>query len=168
VLYFDHWHLLTSLENGDIYPILELITPQINFNETAYAQHGTLFVGTQLLWGIFFDYASYTSVMVWMVLFGYPHVKATFSKYLERRRSGKKLSVNQQYSDRLNVLMRSYDEVPLWWFVVLFLISFTIIVSILAMGYLYIPIWTYFIALATGAIVVIVRPPLFNPFLTDI
>lgn len=106
---------------------------------------------------MFFDYASYTSVMVWMLLFGYPHLKATFARFVERWKSRGKKSVNDQYTDPLNVLMRSYEEVPLWWYIALFLASFAIIVTILASGYLYIPIWTYFIALATGAVVVIVR-----------
>lgn len=64
--------------------------------------------------------------------------------------------MNEQYDDQLNVLMRSYEEVPLSWFILLFLISFIIIITIIGMGYLYIPLWTYFIALATGAVVVIV------------
>ncbi|CZT03937.1 related to sexual differentiation process protein isp4 [Rhynchosporium agropyri] len=149
---------LTELENGTKYPVLELITPQVTLNETAYAQYGPLYVGAQQLWGTFFDYASYTSVLVWMGLFGYPHLKTTFGKYLERRRhfkNGKRLTVNEQYSDQLNVLMRSYEEVPPSWFLFLFLVSFVIIVSIVGTGYLYIPLWTYFIALATGAVVVI-------------
>ncbi len=95
--------------------------------------------------------------MVWMLLFGYPHLKATFSKFVERRKSSDKKSVNDQYTDPLNAIMRSYDEVPLWWYFSLFLASFAIIVTSIACGYLYIPIWTYFIALATGAVVVIVR-----------
>lgn len=136
--------------------MLELITPEIGFNETAYAQYGPIFVGTQLLWNAFFDYASYTSVLTWMAFFGYPHLKLIFMKFLTRQKSSRHISVNEQYTDPLNVLMRSYPEVPLWWFVVLFLSSFAIIISILASGHLYIPIWTYFIALATGAIVVIV------------
>ncbi len=92
---------------------------------------------------------------MWMALFGFPLLKMTFGKFKERWKSGSK--VNDQYTDQLNVLMRSYDEVPLWWFFLLFLTSFVIIITILAKGYLYIPIWTYFIALATGAIVVVVR-----------
>lgn len=151
--------LLTFPENGTKYPVLELITPQVTLNETAYAELGPLYVGAQLLWGTFFDYASYTSVLVWMGLFGYPHLKSTIIKFLERQRvtkEGKKLTVNEQYNDQLNVLMRSYEEVPLSWFILLFLVSFIIIVTIVGTGYLYIPLWTYFIALATGAIVVIV------------
>lgn len=129
----------------------------MSFNETAYAEHGHIFVGTQLLWNMFFDYASYTSVLAWMLLFGYPHLKAIFLKFLARKMAKGKISVNEQYTDRLNLLMRSYEEVPLWWFIALFLASFTIIIAILASGHLYIPIWTYILALATGAIVVIVR-----------
>ena len=94
--------------------------------------------------------------MVWMALFGYPHIKVTLAKFMERRRSRGKKSVYEQYTDPLNVMMRSYDEVPLWWYIALFLVSFVIIITILACGFLYIPIWTYFIALLTGAVVVTV------------
>jgi hypothetical protein len=151
---FGSW--LTFTENGTDYPVINLITPQVTLNETAYAEYGNLFVGPQQLWSMFFDYASYTSAMVWMALFGYPQIKATISKFKERWNSGNKKSVNDQYTDPLNVIMRSYEEVPLWWYVALFLASFAIIITILACGFLYIPIWTYFIALATGAVVVIV------------
>ena len=64
-------------------------------------------------------------------------------------------SANEQYDDQLNILMRSYKEVPFWWFVVLFMCSFIPVIVMLAAGQLFIPLWTYFIALATGAIVVI-------------
>jgi hypothetical protein len=133
-----------------------LITPSIGFNETAYAEYGPIFVGTQVLWNAFFDYASYTSVLTWMAFFGFPHLKLIFKKFLHRQRSNRHISINEQYTDPLNVLMRSYPEVPLWWFIALFLCSFVIIISILASGHLYIPVWTYFVALATGAVVVIV------------
>ena len=61
---------------------------------------------------------------------------------------------NFQYDDQLNILQRSYKEVPLWWYLTLFASSFIIIVSILGAGQLYIPIWTYFVAILTGAVVV--------------
>lgn len=64
--------------------------------------------------------------------------------------------INHQYEDRLNVLMRSYEEVPLWWYLVLFMCCFVTMITILAKGYLFIPIWTYFIALATGALAIVV------------
>jgi hypothetical protein len=42
-------------------------------------------------------------------------------------------------ADRLNVLMRSYKEVPLWWYLALFVVSFVTIIVILAKGYFFIP-----------------------------
>jgi Flp pilus assembly protein TadB len=134
------------------------VTEQGTLNETAYAEYGSLYVSTHVLWTMFFDYASYTSVLAWMAFFGYSHIKAIITKFNERRRSGK--SVSDQYTDPLNVIMRSYQEVPLWWFILLFMTSFVIILSVVAKGHLYIPVWTYFMALLTGAIVVIVFLPL--------
>jgi drug/metabolite transporter (DMT)-like permease len=131
-----------------------LITDQATFNETTYQELGPLYMGTQQLWNIFFDYASFMSALIWMVLFGWPQIKLIWYKFRERQQSGFTKSVNEQYTDQLNVLMRSYKEVPIWWFIVLFFCSFVPTIIILAKGYLYIPLWTYFIALGTGALVV--------------
>jgi hypothetical protein len=135
--------------------MLELIGPGATFNETAFEVNGPLFIGAQQLWGMFFDYASFTSALIWMGLFGWPQIKQVWFKFRERRQSGYKKSINEQFPDQLNVLMRSYKEVPLWWFVALFFCSFVPTIAILATGHLYIPLWTYFIALGTGALVVL-------------
>lgn len=134
--------------------MLSLITPQISLNETAYAEYGPIYVGAQLLWGTFFDYASYTSALCWMLLFGYPQIKSIITKQWERRQNNVD-NPAEQYDDQLNILMRSYKEVPLWWFIVLFLCSFIPVIIMLSAGQLFIPVWTYFVALATGAIVVV-------------
>jgi hypothetical protein len=90
-----------------------------------------------------------------MLLFGHSQIKSIITKQLERRRNPRVESANEQYDDQLNILMRSYKEVPFWWFAVLFMCSFIPVIVMLAAGQLFIPLWTYFIALATGAIVVI-------------
>ena len=90
-----------------------------------------------------------------MLFFGFPHVKRVVAKLRERIRSTK--TVNEQYTDQLNILMRSYKEVPLWWYITLFLITFVIMVTILATGNLFVPVWIYFIAIGTGALIVVVR-----------
>ena len=90
-----------------------------------------------------------------MLLFGYPQIKTIIIKQMERWRNPHVESANEQYNDQLNILMRSYKEVPLWWFIVLFLCSFIPVIVMLSAGQLFIPLWTYFVALATGAIVVI-------------
>ncbi|KAI0998918.1 hypothetical protein K3495_g9278 [Podosphaera aphanis] len=140
--------------NGTKYPLRSLLTPQATLNQTAYAEHGPLMLGAQMRWGMFFSYAAYTSASTWMILFGWPQISATLKKLRARNADTKGKSMNHQYSDRLNVLQRAYDEVPLWWYIVLFLFSAVPIIAILAVGQLYIPIWTYFVALATGAIIV--------------
>jgi len=144
-----------TLGNGTLYPISHLITPQYTFNATAYEEYGPIFMGSQQLWNMFFDYASFTSAFSWVIFFGWPQLKAMWKKWQTRRLSGWKISVNEQYTDQLNVLMRSYKEVPISWFIVLFLCSFVPSVIILARGYFFIPLWTYFIAILTGAIVVV-------------
>lgn len=74
-----------------------LITSKPSLNETAYAELGPLYMSTQLRWGMFFDFASYASAMVWMVIFGYPAIKGAWLKFKERRTSsGSKKSISEQ------------------------------------------------------------------------
>jgi hypothetical protein len=153
------WHhgLMSNrlfLENGTSYPINDLLTPDITFNETAYEELGPLYIGTQMLWGMFFDYASYTSAIVWMALFGFSKIKDSFGKIWARRKSGS-LKISEQYDDQLNILQRAYPEVPFWWFFALFMASFVSLVAIVATDSLYIPVYTYFIAILTGALMVV-------------
>jgi len=107
-----------------------------------------------MLWGMFFDYASYTSAIAWVALFGYRQIKTTVKKLRARNNDKSGDSINFQYTDQLNILMRAYKEVPIWWYTALFLCSFVAITSMVASGHLYIPYWTYLIALLTGAVMV--------------
>ncbi|KAM0722695.1 hypothetical protein Q7P37_002136 [Cladosporium fusiforme] len=142
------------LENGSSYPITELLTPQITLNETMYAELGPPFVSTQVLWNMFFDYAAYTSAIVWMLCFGWQQLSSSFVKVRERM-SNKKARISEQYDDQLSILQRSYNEVPMWWFGALFGASFVALIVIIACGKLFIPVWTYFVAVGTGVILVV-------------
>jgi OPT family oligopeptide transporter len=151
-------HLMSNrlfLENGTAYPVPALLGPKNSFNETAYREYGPAFMGTQILWNMFFDYASYTSAFTWMLLFGFPQIRSAVSKLRARAKTRGSQSINFQYTDRLNVMQRAYKEVPLWWYLALFLASFISIITILAKGYFFIPVWTFFIALLTGVAIVI-------------
>ncbi|CAM1502651.1 Fc.00g074270.m01.CDS01 [Cosmosporella sp. VM-42] len=143
------------LKNGTQYPLTDLLTADLRLNETAYQEYGQIYVGAQFLWGMFFDYASYTSALVWMLLFGLPQIKSSFFKFMARQRDKTAGKITEQYSDQLNVLQRSYDEIPFRWFLTLFIISFVTLVAIIGKGLMFIPIWTYFVAIATGALVVV-------------
>jgi hypothetical protein len=142
------------IESGDTYPLLDLLTPQGTLNQTAYAENGPLKLGTQMLWGMFFDYASYTSAISWIALFGWSQIYSAIKKIRARYNSTKGESINFQYTDQLNILQRSYKEVPVWWYIVLFLCAFVSTIAMIGAGKLYIPIWTYFVALGTGAAIV--------------
>jgi OPT family oligopeptide transporter len=152
------FHLMSNrlfLKNGTAYPVTSLIGPHNSFNETAYQEYGPAYMGTQILWNMFFDYASYTSAFVWMLLFGWPQIRSAVSKLRARAKTRGAESINFQYTDRLNVMQRAYKEVPLWWYLALFAFSFISIITILAKGYFFIPIWTFFVALLTGVVIVI-------------
>lgn len=143
------------LENGTVYPVNALVSPNGQFNETAFEQYGPAFMGLQIRWSMFFDYASYTSAFAWMFLFGWPHIKSAINKLRARARDKHSLSVNFQYNDRLNIIQRAYKEVPLWWYLSLFLASFITIIVMLAKGLFFIPIWTFIVAIIMGAACVV-------------
>lgn len=103
---------------------------------------------------MFFDYAAYTSAIVWMVCFGWKQLHTSLSKVKERMKN-KGARISEQYNDQLSILQRSYDEVPLWWFGALFGVSFVSLITMIACGKLYIPVWTYFVAVGTGAVIVV-------------
>ncbi|KAF2705706.1 putative oligopeptide transporter [Pleomassaria siparia CBS 279.74] len=155
----EYKHSLMSnrifLANGTKYPAARLITPELTFNETAYQELGPVYMGTQAIWSLFFDYSSYISALTWMGLFGYPKIRETITKLRERARTKGNTTINEVYTDRLNVLMRSYKEVPLWWYLALFAASFVTIITILAKGYFFIPIWTFIVAIFSSGLMII-------------
>ncbi len=117
----------------------ELLNPDVTLNQTAYAEYGPPYVSTQVLWGMFFDYASYSSGVVWMALFGWKQIKSAFTK-LRERATRKDSKIANQYDDQLSIIQRAYDEVPLWWFLALFGASFIALLTIVATDSLYIPV----------------------------
>ncbi|WBW72749.1 oligopeptide transporter 7 [Schizosaccharomyces osmophilus] len=151
---FKHGLMSNSLflKNGTVYPATRLMTANFQFNETAYQEIGPGYMGTQKIWNMFFDYASYISAITWILFFGHKQIISTGKKLFRRIRSGGNIS--NEYTDRLNKIQSSYDDVPLWWFLVLFLISFVILITIFATGNMFIPWWAYIVALGFGAIIV--------------
>ncbi|EJU02221.1 OPT oligopeptide transporter [Dacryopinax primogenitus] len=131
-------------ENGTHYPFHKIMTSTAEFNATAFEEIGMVRAGPQYMWGLFFQYASYTSALVWLVLF---HGKDVWTVLKGQFAGGKKVL----YSDKLNWIMRTYKEVPVKWYIALFILSFTINFLLVLKGELYLPWWTYIIALIVGA-----------------
>jgi hypothetical protein len=157
--------LLTA--NGTKYPTLSIINKDFSLNETAYEEIGPVYMGLQNVWATFFNYAKLPSAFVWMATFGGARILGTFKKVRlagqARKQAAKQgpvkgnsvPNIHHQYTDRLNVLMRSYQEVPASWFVTLFLVGTGVILVIVGTGHLFVPIWTVFVGIATGVVVVI-------------
>ncbi|KAG9231484.1 OPT oligopeptide transporter protein-domain-containing protein [Amylocarpus encephaloides] len=151
-------HLMSNriyTQNGTRYPLLDVMTSVPDLNITKYEEIGPLYVSAQLRWGMFFDFASFTSAMVWMAMFGYPALKSAVLKFRERVKSGRTTTINDQFPDQLNVLMRKYPQVPVSWYLGLVGFSFLVIMTTVAKTDLYIPWWTVIVAMGTGAIVVV-------------
>ena len=152
----DTDHLMMA--NGTTYPVLEVLTPDYHLNQTAYEHYGPMYMGLQNVWATFFDYAKLPAAVTWIASFGYQQVKSNLMKILKSRKATKSSQgqgIHHQYHDRLNVIQRQYKEIPMWWYLVLFLAAFIILITCIAYGYLFIPIWTLFVALASAAIFVI-------------
>ncbi|OCL12498.1 OPT superfamily oligopeptide transporter [Glonium stellatum] len=143
------------LANGSSYPVTALLGPNNTFNETAYQKYGPVYMGTQQVWGMFFDYSSYISALTWMALFGFTKIRENFRTLVKRAKSRGSESINYSYTDRLNVIQRSYKEVPLWWYIALFAVSFITIITILAKGLFFIPVWTFFVAIGTSGFMIL-------------
>lgn len=147
--------------NGTVYPAADLVTyneginnnGQVSFNETAYELHGPMFIGAQKAWNMFFDYAAFTSAISWLVLFGRKDMYGSFKKLKQRLLHNK--NINLQYADRLNKIQSRYEEVPVWWFGGLFLITMVVFLVLFGTDKMFIPWWTYFVAVGVSLIIII-------------
>lgn len=166
---FKHGLMSNSLfmANGTQYPTAEVLNPNFSLNETAYQEYGPMYMGTQNVWATFFDYAKLPAALTWILTFGYTQVSSNLKKIFTKRKSAQNAQGDQdaqsaqgegihyKYNDRLNVIQRNYKEIPSWWYIALFLVGFVILITSIACGYLFIPIWTMFVALASAAIFVV-------------
>lgn len=141
-------------ESGERYPTEKLLTDDLQFNSTAYAYYGPANLGVQRVWNIFFDYAAYISGIMWVVLFGYDQLAASFQKIYHNYKHNEGKNVNSQYTDRLNKLQMSYADVPHSWYIILFLTSFGTMMVIFARGEMFMAAWCGIIALILGSIIV--------------
>ncbi|KAJ5661660.1 uncharacterized protein N7477_009276 [Penicillium maclennaniae] len=156
---FKHGLMSNNLlmANGTKYPITEVLTPDYHLNETAFQEYGPMYMGLQNVWATFFDYAKLPAAVMWIATFGFSQVRSNLQKIFSRKKNADVAGqgIHYQYSDRLNVIQRQYKEIPIWWYIALFLVAFVILITSIACGYLFIPIWTLFVAFASAAIFVI-------------
>ncbi|KAF9088306.1 hypothetical protein BGX27_002722 [Mortierella sp. AM989] len=133
--------------NGTSYPFTRLTTPEGHFDEQAFEELGNVYMSTYNLWGIFFGYATFLSAFVQIFLFGRKKIWNTIQHLRQKKQ--------HSFKDRLNVLMSNYEEVPLWWYILLFVCCFTTMIVLIFTQDLYLPWWTYIIGVVLGALTVV-------------
>ncbi|KAJ6600951.1 OPT oligopeptide transporter [Mycena vulgaris] len=134
------------LTNGSRYPTAQLMNADYTINEELYQLIGPPKMSAQLRWGYFFSYTAYLGAFVSLILFQGPMLWNT----IKATRSGEKL-----HNDKLCQLMEPYPKVPLWWNAVLFLVPSAVIIALAATGVLYLPLYTVFVAIGFGALIVV-------------
>ncbi|KAJ6035166.1 uncharacterized protein N7446_009925 [Penicillium canescens] len=159
---YKHGLMSNSLmqANGTTYPTLDVLTSDYHLNETVYQEYGPMYMGLQNVWATFFDYAKLPAAVTWILTFGFVQVSGNLRKIFGSHKSeNSEKSMNEgihyQYHDRLNVIQRKYKEIPWWWYGALFLVSFITLITSIVCGYLFIPIWTLFVALSSAAVLVV-------------
>jgi len=135
------------MANGTRYPFQKLTTPEGHFDEVAFHELGNVYMSTYNLWGIFFGYATFLSAFVQIFLFGRKKIWATIQHLRQKKQ--------HSFKDRLNVLMSEYEEVPLWWYILLFACCFTTMIVLIFTQDLYLPWWTYVVGVVLGGLTVV-------------
>ncbi|KAK1543625.1 OPT oligopeptide transporter [Colletotrichum paranaense] len=132
-------------KNGSSYPFESLIYTDSSgvqhVNETAYHEVGLAYSGAQYTWEIFMWYASYISSFVWCGLFLGPKVVKIWKA---RKAEG------EYHQDRLSRIIQQYPSLTLWEWVLLTIIPIGILLVIVATKSVWMPTWTYFVALGFG------------------
>ncbi|KAL4733385.1 OPT oligopeptide transporter protein-domain-containing protein [Aspergillus similis] len=133
-------------KNGSAYPFNNLIYLDPNgmhhVNETKYEDVGLAYSGAQYTWQMFMWVASYMSSYVWCALFLGPKM---YNIWKARKRSG------AYHQDRLSRIIQKYFGITKWEWAALTLVPTVILFGIVVSSKLYMPIWTYFVALGFGA-----------------
>ncbi|KAF4844618.1 Oligopeptide transporter 2 [Colletotrichum siamense] len=133
-------------KNGSDYPFESLIytdsSGNQHVNETRYHEVGLAYSGAQYTWEIFMWYASYISSFVWCGLFLGPKIVKIWKARKDK---------GEYHQDRLSRIIQQYPGLTLWEWGLLTAIPVGILLIIVATKSIWMPTWTYFVALGFGA-----------------
>lgn len=124
---------------GNSYDVLRILTPEMTFNQTAYEAYSPLFLSTTFALSYGLSFAAITSTVVHTLLYYRRQI------FTQARRSLK------EQPDVHARLMSVYNQVPAWWYCVVFVIMFifgTVAIESFPTG---MPIWAFVLALSIGA-----------------
>ncbi|KAH7126019.1 OPT oligopeptide transporter [Dactylonectria macrodidyma] len=129
-------------KNGSAYPFESLSDGIQHVNETKYEEVGLAYSGAQYTWEIFMWYASYISSFVWCGLFLGPKIVKIWRARKEK---------DEFHKDRLSRIIQKYPGMTKWEWAALTAIPIGILLVVVATKSVWMPLWTYFVALGFGA-----------------
>ncbi|KAG6814032.1 hypothetical protein H0H92_003882 [Tricholoma furcatifolium] len=149
ILYFTNtWNTaffpisaITTFDNtGAAYDPSAIVTTDGLFDEAAYAAYSPLFMSATLAMAYGVLFAAFVSVLVHTFLWFRHDIARRFRSSLKDER------------DVHSRLMLSYPEVPIWWFVALFVVCFVLILVTVSVFPTQLPAWGALIAVLFSAI----------------
>lgn len=122
------------------YNVTKIINSDLSFNLEAYKEYSPLYLSTTFALCYGLSFAAITAIITHTICFHGKHIWNTI-----RNRKDEKEDVHDR-------LMKEYTDVPVWWFVVVFLIFFGLSIATVRAWNTEMPVWALVIALIIAAV----------------
>ncbi len=119
------------------YNVSRILTKDFSFDLEGYKNYSPLFLSTTFSLSYGLSFASITATIVHAALF---HGKEIYELGWKNRNKNTNPDIH-------NKLMTAYTEVPHWWFLIIFLISFGLAIATITAWNVEMPVWALIIAL---------------------
>lgn len=121
-----------------------VLTPEKILDPALYEQYGPLRMSSFFAFTYGIGFAGVTSILTHTALY---HGRDIINQFKNSR--------TQKNEDIHHKLMRAYPEVPQWWYIAIFIISFAISFAVIYAWPIYLPWWGLILAIAIPAIFVL-------------
>ncbi|KAJ5818939.1 hypothetical protein N7474_004530 [Penicillium riverlandense] len=125
---------------GQLYNVTRILTPDYTFDATKYQNYSPLFLSTTFMLNYGLSFASMTAVLVHTTIFHGPDIWARLRNF------------GKETEDVHGRLMAKYKTVPIWWYLVVFLVMAAMALGV-SIGYpTHLSWWAFVIALLISAV----------------
>jgi hypothetical protein len=120
-----------------------VLTPDSTLNVTAYAEYSPVYLSASFSVTFMIAFALSTAIIVHTALHHGPRIYRAMT------------NVKTEADDIHMKLMRTYPEVPDWWFASLFVLCFVFAVVCLELNHTDLPVWGYMLSVLLPAIYIL-------------
>ncbi|KAI8141436.1 OPT family small oligopeptide transporter [Fennellomyces sp. T-0311] len=130
-------------KDGELWDNSVVLTPEKTLNVTAYEEYGPMYMTSFFAFTYGIGFAGVTALLTHTALY---HGKEIIEQYKRSR---------TEDMDIHGKLMRAYPEVPHWWYITVFIISFGVSFACLYAWPLQLPWWGMFLAIGIAGLFVL-------------